>query len=69
MIEQRLMPVIPEYMDKWLKSKPLYLLLEDILIKNNVPTEIDKSFFASGLLLITLSISLNNKLVISCVSI
>lgn len=44
MIEQRLIPVIPEYMDKWLKSKPLYLLLEDILIKNNVPTEIDKWF-------------------------
>ena len=44
MSEQRLIPIIPENIDKWLKSKPLYLLLEDILIKDNVPTEIDEWF-------------------------
>ena len=44
MSEQRLIPIIPEYIDKWLKSKPLYLLLEDILIKDDVPTEIDEWF-------------------------
>lgn len=44
MSEQRLIPIIPEYMDKWLKSKPLFLLLEDILIKDDAPTEIEEWF-------------------------
>lgn len=37
-------PVIPDYLAKWLESKPLYQLLEDILIKYVAPTEIEKWF-------------------------
>lgn len=42
--QQQALPVVPECVAKWLKSKPLYQLLEDILIKDVAPLEIDKWF-------------------------
>ena len=36
--------IVPKFVDEWLKSKPLYRLLEDILIKDIAPPAIDNWF-------------------------
>ncbi|OAZ15910.1 hypothetical protein V425_10920 [Lactococcus lactis RTB018] len=43
-LQQQSLPVVPECVAEWLNSKPLYQLLEDILIEDVALLEIDKWF-------------------------